>query len=235
MKLSAGTPVTRPDGAEWHEFELEDCGAKATLTSRGRELFEARPGLGELLEEYISRALGKSALTGDNIRNFFDEGTNSKIYTLGDDLLVKETHAHSMVDALDRMDRIATAVEKHAPRWIDVPNYYGLLRGRRFPDDYVLMQRIDAGINVHHLTQQHELPELERRGIEREFGPITDQDRVDIATRFDLAKQHLDQAVANEDLIPGDYLTDWSTENVLVERLRTPVAASPYRLWVIDQ
>lgn len=235
-KLRNPEVLMQHDGAEWHRYKVDD-GLDLTLTSRGRELFDNRAEVKDNLQAYVRKALGGTALVGSDIRLYFARGSNSRVYTMGQDLLVKETAGHSMESALVRMDRIYTAIETHVPRWIDMPVHYGVLSGNKLHDDYMLMHRVDAGVNVGHIIDPNsdEFTELERIGVEKEFGKVTKGERQEIEHRFNLAEQILHQAIADEGLIPNDYLTDWHPGNVLVERLNTPIASSPYRLWVIDQ
>lgn len=213
-------------------------GHEALLTSRGHELFESNPNIEGLIKLYFVKALGQTVLGSeiDGIRKFFAEGSNSRIYTVSNTLLMKETNAHSMKMMLDRMSLITTAVETSVPRWVDVPYHYGLFRGAELPRQYVLMDKVESSVTVKHITQPDELSDIERAGVDKIFGPITDNERNEIAERYDIAQQLIHEALAKLlDINPVDVLSDWHRGNVLVQRLVTPVASSEFKLWVIDQ
>lgn len=224
----------RPDGAMWRRFAIDD--GEVVLTSRGRELFANNPEIREELHEYRRLAIMGKVGTDGAMRSFFAEGTNARVYTLNDNLLVKEASRNgmNMSKALRRMDTIKAIIELGMPNWISMPVHYGLIRSRRLEHQYMLMDRVDAGITVEHIIDP-EISLVERRGVEAEMGPITAADRAEVAMRYAEVEQILTQGLADAGHIPGDYLTDWQPRNVVVERLATPVAGSNFRLSVIDQ
>ncbi len=229
------TSIERPDGATWRSFETDSC--EVLLTSRGAELVDSTPDIERVISLYMRKALGKTMLAGGGIRTFFAEGSNSKIYTVSDDILMKETRGHSMQAMLERMDVIDYVIDAgNVPRWIDMPDHYGIIIPKHDDMQYVMMQRIDGGVNVDHILNPDESSELERRGVLSEFGgEITAQTQNEVRQRYADCEKILHQAIAEEDLIPSDLLSDWHPGNVLVERLHTPIARSPYKMWVIDQ
>lgn len=224
----------RPDGAMWRRFSIE--GGEVVLTSRGRELFADNPGLREELHEYRRAAVLGHTSTEGTMRRFFAEGTNARIYTLNDDLLVKEAvkNGMNMSLALRRMDAIQAVMELGVPQWIRMPVHYGLIRSDNMEHQYMLMDRVDAGITVEHITDP-EISWVQRMGVEAEMGPITAEDRTEVAWRYAEAEQILTQALADAGHVPRDYLTDWQPLNVVVERLTTPVAESNFMFSIIDQ
>ncbi len=228
--------ITRPDGAEWHSFDVNHC--NVILTSRGREVFAEQPELEERVHLYLGKALGDQACKSADVRTFFMHGSNSYVYHLTDDILVKETNAHSMKDALFRMDRIYEVVkaeQSKVPRWIHVPDYYGMITGPDLPNQYVFMQRIDSGVNVDHILNTDDYNELERAGLNKQFGPVTETDKKEVSQRYADMEQILHQALADHGLVPTKFLTDWWEPNVLVERLAEPLDGSSFRMSVIDQ
>ncbi len=225
----------RPDGAIWRRYLIDK--GEVVLTSRGRELFHNNPELWRDIHAYRNKLLGKVALGESSTREFFAKGTNARLYKLNDTLLVKEAalNGMNMPLALKRMDTIQSVIENGAPRWIDMPVHYGLLATQKLDRQYVLMDRVDAGITVEHIAAPEELSEVERRGLHSEFGAVSLDDQAEVADRYEQLKQILDQSLADADLVPSDYLTDWHMGNVVVERLQTPIAGSNFKMWVIDQ
>jgi hypothetical protein len=145
-----------------------------------------------------------------------------------------------MIDALERMDTVKHIIEIGAvPRWIDMPAHYGAFRldpSSGADKQFVLMDRVDAGVNVHHVTHPENMSELERIGFASQFGILTDEERAEIEERFYDAHDILQNAIAEETMRdPTTFLTDWSDQNVVLERLTTPVGGSNFKLWVIDQ
>lgn len=227
--------IERPDGAVWQSFEEDSC--DVLLTSRGTELFSENPDLEEVVSLYMERATGHTALEGVGVRTFFAAGSNSRIYTVNEDVLMKETRGHSMRAMLERMDIVNHVINKgNVPRWIDMPDHYGLIMPKNSDMQFVMMKRIDGGVNVGHILSPEDSSELERNGVIAELGgEITPEIQADVRQRYRDCEQILHQAIAEEDLIPTDLLSDWHPGNVLVERLLTPVANSTYKMWIIDQ
>ncbi len=227
--------ISRPDGASWERYEASDC--KILMTSRGQELLDEQPEVDALISTYLNEAIGRTALVGSVIREFFAEGSNSRIYSVNRELVMKETRAHSMQDMLERLDLISFSIESGSvPRWIDVATHYALIEPQHSDMQYVLMQKVDSGVNVGHILHPDDSSELERKGVIAEFGgPIAPETQDEIRERYHLARKIIDQAVAEQGHAPSELITDWHEGNVLVERLRTPVAGSKHKLWVIDQ
>jgi len=230
------TTEVRQDGAVWQRYDLDD--GQLVVTSRGRELFDHNPEIWDDLKAYRQDYEGSLSGRAQN-REFFAAGSNARVYKLNADVLVREAwHGHSSLDALDRMDKIQTVIEEGVPRWIAVPTYFGALATSVSSSEhqFTLMERIDAGITVKDIKEPESLSELERRGLTSELGPVTEKDRKEVVARYEESEQILHNAIAvSTGNSPLEYLTDWHEQNVVVERLSTPIAGSNFKLWLIDQ
>ena len=229
--------VPQKDGSLWQYYYIGN--GVVVLTSMGRELIHDDPSILTDIHRYRQKRLGHTAALGsETVRSHFRSGGNSDVYELreGSGLVVKETStAQAMYFALLRMDRLKTIIESDVPRWIDIPAHYGLISSPSSTTDYMLMEKIDAGITVGDVVDSSCEQVRANQGTLATFGPIDEEVKQEVSDRFTRAKILLDEAILSHDLLPVDYLPDWDASNVLVERLETPMAGSNYMLWVIDQ
>lgn len=227
--------LEQPDGAVWESFEIK--GGKIVLTSKGRELFRERPETWKELRSYKKRAMGAPALQSfPVVREHFASGGNSDVYTLSEGLAVKEAHlTGSLFFTVERMDRLLNVVESNVPRWIDIPDHYGLLFASHLRKQYLLMQKIDSGVTVQNVLTPGEMSDEQAAALEAEFGDIGQAEVDEVGERYEEAHDILTASLEDRGYNPAEYLTDWHEGNVLVERLETPVAGSPLKMWVIDQ
>lgn len=223
----------RPDGALWQVYDLPS-GGQVILTSQGRELFSRHPDALKLMHEYRKSVIGRCA-GASAIRQHLKSGGNSDVYSVGPDLAVKEgLNTQSLMFALNRMDGLFSVIEKSVPRWIDIPAHYGLLYSRELDRQYMLMQKVDNGVTVEDVLSLDEDPDT-RQEVEAVLGPMDIDRQEEVRRRFALTGIVLNAALASNDLDPSDYLPDFHPGNVLVTGVRTPIAGSNFKLWVIDQ
>lgn len=242
--------IVRPDGDVWYKTH-KYC-ADLLITSKGNDLLSKDPKIENDVELYIKLALienkkGGSQVLNNGIRSYFSEDTNGIVYNLnqrkyGNDLLVKETNGHSMNDALYRLDRIKQIIDKRRsegrfPLWIDVPDHYGLVTGKSLPSQFVIMQGIDAGINVRDVIKDFDsFSGIERQGVTSSLGNIDTKVIDEIRVGYELTGHILTEAIAEEtQQVPTKLLSDWHEGNVVLERLVEPLEGSNFRYWVIDQ
>lgn len=237
--------LQRPDGAIWKSFQKSEI--DVLLTARGHELLTGSPELETKLCAYLTRSIGGIATRpADGVRSFFGNDSNGRVYTLdqtayGYSMLVKETNGHSMVNALDRLDRIKGVIDKQRklgvmPGNIDVPDHYGVVKGPNLPCQYVLMQGIDSGINVRDIVDFDSLNAKERAGIDHLVGPVTSAVQDEVRQGYALTEQILHEAIAEETgQSPTRLLSDWHEGNVVLERLAKPIDNQNWAYWVIDQ
>lgn len=225
--------MERPDGAEWHIYHTDD--GIVALTSKGRESLDLDTWRN--LREYRKKVMGQTALDGDpQVRRYFVSGGNSDVYHLNDRLVVKEAKpTGSVFYSMERMDTIYDIISTSMPRWIDMPAHYGFLQSRHLNHQYLLMERVDSGLTVQDVIDPEIPNNRQRDAITREFGMVTPEDQIEVKRRFEVAKEILTTAVEAAGYQPDDLLTDLHEGNMLVERLRTPVAGSNFKMWVIDQ
>lgn len=245
--------IIRPDGDVWYKAH-KYC-ADVLVTSKGNDILINDPQIENDVELYIQLALQdqnkdvkKSSIAANRgIRSYFSEDTNGIVYNLnqrkyGDKILVKETNGHSMQNALYRLDRIKQIIDSRRsqgkfPLWIDVPDHYGLVTGRTLPSQFVLMQGIDAGINVRDVIKDfNALNGIERFGVETSLGIVNDKVIEEVSIGYALAEHLLKEAIAEEtQQVPTELLSDWHEGNVVLEKLAKPLERSNFRYWVIDQ
>jgi hypothetical protein len=231
------------DGSRWRQYETPN--ALIWLTRSGRQLLASDRGLYAYFQEYIE-SLNDDESTPESGRPFFAKGSQSQIYSLGDNhLVVKESKqgGELLLPQMERMDRLVDAVERSCPRWIDVPHYYGILAPKSDPyRQFLLMERIDAGVSVGDVLEygrprtRTETGFLAEGAFEK-FGPITPELRHEVQDRFFEMGGLLRKALVENRLSPDDYLPDidHNQHNVVLERLQIPEAGSQLKFWVIDQ
>jgi hypothetical protein len=165
------------------------------------------------------------------------------VFTVGDkQLVVKErtpgTTEH-LLPALERMDKLMYAVENNCPRWIDIPKHYGILIPKNdMSREFMLMDKIDEGVTVGDILHHDEPREPHiSESVLRSFGPVTPALQDDIRERWDTLKVEVRRALMAEYMNPDELLPDidHNEYNILVEKVDTPIAGSPYKFWIIDQ
>ncbi len=120
----------RFDGSVWRQYETE--GYRILLSGAGRHLFSHRR-MHRLLGPYIKDYVQHNEGVGGS-RVYLAEGGNAKLFSLGDDLAVKESRPNSsssLFASMDRTDRLKDVVERRCPRWIDIPKNYGALISKK--------------------------------------------------------------------------------------------------------
>lgn len=232
----------KPDGATWTSYPLE--GGELLLTAQGNQLLHDSPEVIRLFRAYrkavTNRTPGRARIPevdGMPARQHFTSGGNSDLYTFGSRLVVKEgTGAMSLYSALERMDELHNVLEKGSvPRWIDMPTHYGLLVARSLDRQYLLMEKVDAGITVEHVVKGGGTTAAQREELATKFGDMGSRRRWEVAGQFSLMREHLNEAISRQGLNPDQYLPDWHEGNVLVEPLKVPIGDSHYKFWIIDQ
>jgi hypothetical protein len=229
------------DGSIWRQYETPDY--RILLTGVGRRLFATRR-MHRLLGPYIADYL-RDNKDPDSHRPFLSEGGNAKVFSLTEDFVVKESlprSESSLFASMDRTDRLKDSVEKHCPRWIDIPDHYGAMISRsNIHKQFMLVQKIDHGVTVGDVINYQE-GEINRStggalaydSLEK-FGEITPQLKAEVFDRFDRMKIILADAVREEGLDVERFLPDINTNpyNVVLEKLDTPEAGSFVKYWVI--
>jgi hypothetical protein len=97
------------------------------------------------------------------------------------------------------------------------------------------MQKIDSGVTVQNVLSPGEMSDVQAAALEAEFGDLSQAQIDEVGERYEEAQDILTTSLEGGGHNPAEYLTDWHEGNVLVERLETPVAGSPLKMWVIDQ
>lgn len=227
------------DGSVWRHYESPE--AITLLTGVGRELIVAQH-LGKLLRDYATDR--QQDVEAGNVRLFLAEGGNARVFSVADTrLAMKEKRSGSsdnLFASLNRMDRLIHAAEEHAPKWIGIPQHYGITMRKTDPSrQFMLMEKIDDGVTIGDILgydQEPREPHL-KESITNIFGVPTPELREEIVERYAIAKQELRKALLAEYLSPDEFLPDidHNRYNIIVEKLDTPVDESPYKFWVIDQ
>ena len=232
------------DGSIWRQYETSTH--LFVLTSLGRHLLRERHMYKDFVrytDDYMNDRQGN-----EDFRSYLAEGANGKVYTLGDDFVVKESRlltqlapADSLLAALNRMDQLVDAVQKNCPSWIDVPAHYGIAVSKADTrKQFMLMQKIDHGVTVGDIILADE-SRISHGILTSEafnkFGPITPELRTEVNDRYELLKYLVKTAIIKERLNPDVYLPDidYNPHNVVIEKLATPIAGSQIKYSVIDQ
>lgn len=233
--------ITRFDGAIWDQHSIGE--GSLTVTSSGRDLLSNRPEIKLAIEQYMIAVTEPQAST-PGIRRFLAEGNHARVYSVGDTGLVMKERKSIVADplwpAIQRMDFLADVIQKHCPRWIDIPAHYGVYQ----PDDtsgkeFMLMEKIDSGVTVGDVMGAHDMPREPHIGeaVMRIFRGVTPQTQIAVKSQFDEMKSQLKSGLITEGAAPDAFLTDidHNMYNAIVEPLSTPVAGSHYKLTIIDQ
>lgn len=226
----------QPDGAMWRVKDIEGAG-HLILTSKGQELIQDRPELEDYFHAYLCKAVGATALPGAiETRRFIASGARSSVYEMAPGIAVKEANkTGSSIYALGRMDRLLGLIEAGAPRWIDIPPHYAVLDSRTLPKDYIVQRKIDSGITAEWLFRPEDMADYQRAAVEREMGVVSEHERQEVLSAFEEAENLVADLIERSGARRNDYLIDYHPGNVLVERLRTPIAGKDHKLWIIDQ
>lgn len=237
--LVAVRDMPRFDGSTWQE--LEYANEILTLTSVGR-VYLAANNIATLLHDYVEDArAGRSSRT--DTRRYLAEGGNAQVFTLGDtSLAIKEKRSGSkeeLLPSLYRMDTLADAIEKHCPRWIDIPPHYGVCVPKDDPTkQYMLMEQIDSGVTVGDVLGAYEQPRENhiRDSVFSIFGEVSLELQEEIQAQYVEYKGLLADALIKEKKVPDSILVDIHNKyNTVIEPLPTPVAGKKFKLSVIDQ
>lgn len=241
--LTRAYNAERFDGSRWRIYNTPN--AVIWLTRAGRQLLAGDPKLHGYFQEYIE-ALEENDHTPEGPRPFFARGSQSRIFTLGDQpLLVKEANENGdlLIPSLERMDRLVDAVERNCPRWIDVPHHYGVIMLKTdLTKQFMLMEKIDAGVTVKDVLEVDQPPLRSDTGFlasgaVESFGPITPDLQKEVRDKFKEMGGLLRKALVGNRLSPDEYLPDFdhNQDNVVLERLSIPEAGSQIKYWIIDQ
>jgi hypothetical protein len=241
-------PEEQFDGSRWEIIDTPN--SIIFLTSQGRERL-ALGGVSKALGLYAKDAEESTTRLDDSLWNpetriHLATGANAIVYFVGNtDLVIKEQKEESddLIGGLRRMDKLSYAIEKHSPRWIDIPRHYGIMVQKNPWLQLLLMERIDAGVSVGDIInfpkgiEAARTPEL-YRAVDKNFDPKNNPTLFgEVIGRFNKIKVIIRKALAAEGLCPDTYIPDLDNNphNVMVEALETPVAGSDKKFWIIDQ
>ncbi len=229
------------DGSIWRQYETSTH--LFVLTSLGRQLLRHRQ-MYNLFAQYKEDYL-KGREGSNGYRSFLAEGASGRVFTLGNDLVVKESRPQkdSLFAALNRMDRLVDAVQKNCPSWIDVPAHYGIVMEKaNTSKQFMLMKKIDHGVTVGDIIYAEDETTRMSSGILtagafEKFGSVTPEIRDEVKERYDSLKDLIKLAILKERLNPEVYLPDidYNPYNVVIEKLATPIAGSHIKYSIIDQ
>ena len=234
--------IERFDGSRWRQFESKDN--IFYLTSMGRHLL-ASEKTAKLLNLYAQDYLNNPNQDG-NTRRFLAEGTDARVYTAGERLVIKESKSdgNSLWRSIERMDRLIDSVQQHCPRWIDIPEHYGIMVPKSDTSKaFMLIEKIDHGVTAGDIMTLDDPCQsriangkLNPESI-KNFGPIDDYLKDEVQNRYSDLLVLLRQALISEYLSPDEYLPDidHNPYNIVLEKLVTPIAKSSLRYWIIDQ
>ena len=208
---------TTKDSISFRQFDIE--GGHIVLTEEGNTLLHNKDVL-DRLRKYINELTTPNESLEPSSRIYFREGGNAHIYILSDlPLAIKEmSNSKSMVATLTKLEVLRKA-SKYFPQYIKVPAHYGVLSSSRLSKEYLLMQKINDGLNVWDIIEQpNRFGEAGTLAIEQ----------------FNKAKTDIRNILISQGLDPEVYMADWKEENVLVD-FSLPSPSLPFTLWVIDQ
>lgn len=233
----------RFDGSVWRQYETPEY--RILITGVGRHLLANRT-IHRLLKPYINDYLEHNEAV-DSHRIFLAEGGNARLFSLGDEFVIKESQPGSeslLFAAMDRTDRLKDSVEKHCPRWIDIPKHYGALMSKKdIHKQFMMEQKIDHGVTVGDVINYGVGKDnrctagvLAADSLDK-FGGLTPDLIAEVREKYDRLKVLLAGALLKEGLDTDKYLPDINHNpyNVVLDRLDTPEAGSWLKFWVIDQ
>jgi hypothetical protein len=229
------------DGSVWRQYESEN--SFFLLTEVGRRLMVAEK-IGHLLRNYADDYFHDREST-DDTRSFLAEGGNARVFSVGDSrLAIKEKRpgGDDLFASLHRMDRLihAVTVDTDCPRWIGVPQHYGIVMDKSDPTkQFMLMEKIDAGVTVgdiKHYDSEPREPHL-KASVEDIYGVPDQEFKEEIIGRYGIVIGELRRALMAKYLSPDRYIPDidHNPYNVVLEPLAAPVDDSDIKFWIIDQ
>lgn len=233
------------DGARWSVYENpQQVSEYAIVTSSGQELLcgSELAEVETLVQQYhaVEQGLMDAADAADPaIRQELGRGQEAIVYRMGR-FAVREVSGtqdvyHSLGE-LERMGAINGVIEERLPRWLDLPKQYVLYADPQQQKTYMLMDRIDGGLTVEDIQSYPDLSPVKSALVEREIGhELIEEAQETVSDLYEIAFKILSDEIRNKGKDPDHYLTDWKSRNVVVDRLRTPVAGSRFKLHVIDQ
>lgn len=228
--LPSSEYIERYDGSRWRRFDLQERGF-LVLTSRGQELLSHNPALRKGLLGYKNEAKNNNE---GGIRKWFKAGGNGDVYLVGNTpLVIKEAStAHSVWSAMDRMDYLYGICARYLPKYIKVPDHYGILTAPDLKRQYLIMQKVNEGLTVADLenglytTVQTYLKDL----AIREFKGSDSERKPSLEARV---REAIEKTPGKE-YMPKNLLPDWDAGNVIVD-FDTPNKEMPFTFWIIDQ
>ena len=237
--------IQRFDGQNWRTFDIQ--GGYVVITAEGEKLAHKRPDILNSLRKYKLEAKQNIGPDQATTRIYFKSGGNADVYTiLQKGVVVKENSAssgYSLWSSLDRMDYLHSICEDKMPDHIRVPKHYGVIMSRDLKKQYLIMEQINAGLNVADILNpdidSHLQVEIMNYFKLAGYNNMSYSEmKRFVKNAYDDAKEKLDKAItkAYEDgKLPYDQLlTDWAEGNVIVDFDR-PTEDLPFTLWVIDQ
>lgn len=236
--------VDQESGARWDIYERpNDPRAFTIITSSGREIYDdptKAAELSTLLEKYqLTEEGGDDTNNPEGMRFKLGEGQEATVYSMGP-YAVREEYGikdvYVAIGQLQRMNAINGVMEQGLPRWLNLPPHYAMHTDPIRQKTYTIMQRVDGGLTVEDVL---DFPDVSDQKL-RLISSVMDAAEMRIAApkirdKFDEAYTIIADALIAKGLDPEHYLTDWQPRNVLVAKLKTPVAKSDYSLNVIDQ
>jgi hypothetical protein len=232
--------VDRFDGAKWKMFELPQ-GGHVVVTSRGQELVAMAPEFLKVLREYKQAA---SKHLENRVRSYLAHGGNSTVYEVGEyKIVVKEQHSgQSLMSSMERMDLLQYIIQKyHLPRWIDLPDHYALIESPHLDHQYLIIQKVDAGLTVADLENFPQIRPEKLALVNKMFPGLNEQAVKQVIEQVTEARKLLEGAIKKAEQeeteinFPNSLLNDWQTSNILVEPLKTPIGGKKFKLTIIDQ
>lgn len=203
------------DNIHYRQFDIK--GGQILLTAEGDKLLHSRSILSKL-QKYLEEIRTKNSHPDSRI--YLREGGNGRVYLVGDlPLAIKEmSNSKSTESTLARLEILRRA-SKAFPAHIKVPIHYGILSTGILDKEYLLMEKINDGLNVMDIIDQPE-----------RFG-----DAGTLAIKaYNKAKDEVIVSLTEQGLDPDLYIEDWKEENVLVD-FSKPSSPLPFTLWIIDQ
>ena len=230
--------VEQADGAIWSVYHDKDNPDRYfILTSAGRDRMIHDPEFRDLIGAYRDAELGLPD-TDPEMRKKLGSGQEATVNKMGNYAVREEEGVKGMYKALgelDRMDALSSLIEGGMPRWLDLPAHYAVYSDPTTNRTYTVMDRINGGLTVEDVESYPELPPERAKVVESELGSDIEGAKTLISDLYVQAYDVLAGAIKKKNQDPARYLTDWKPRNVLVEKVSTPLAGSPFTLDVIDQ
>ena len=241
MGLPANEFMDRFDGSKWRRFDIS--GGSVILTAEGQRITQQQPEVLRALRQYKIDIKESVRPETARRRYYLKSGGNADIFNvIGTDLVVKENSpnsSYSLWSAIDRMDYLYSICESCLPPHIRVPKHLAVILSRDLQKQYMVIEKINAGLNVADILNPDIDPITVSTIVEHFKGQMSfDQIKNLIVKKYLEAKELLDvanQQCYQQGIVPFDeLLTDWARGNVLVD-FDTPTPDTPFTLWIIDQ